>query len=128
MKNINNDVMEEYVKATLPIVDWEHYRLVGFEKIKNEGKLKELYLNKLIVTIEEKTKVPEWFDQHLWHAHGYVTVRDEDRPIRDNLVTIVSRRKRRKHKETKKVINSQYFWVVYTEGTKRAEDHLTFLK
>lgn len=128
MKNINNDVMEEYIKATLPIVDREHYKLVGFEKIKNEGKLKELYWSRLIVTIEETTKIPEGLDQHLWYAHGYVTVKDEDRPIRDNLVTIVSRRKRRKHKETKKVINSKYFWVVYTEGTKRAEDHLTFLK
>ncbi len=59
MKNINNDVMEEYVKATLPIIDREHYKLVGFEKIKNEGKLKELYLTRLIVTIEETTKIPE---------------------------------------------------------------------
>jgi len=128
MKNINNDVMEECVKATLPIINREHYKLVGFEKVKNEGKFKDLYWTRLIVTVEETTKAPEWLDQHLWYSHGYVTTRDEDRPIRDNVVTIVSRRKRRKHKETKKVVNSQYFWVVYTEGTKRAEDHLTFLK
>ncbi len=128
MKNINNDVMEEYVKATLPNIDRKHYKLVGFEKVKNEGEFKEIYSTRLIVTIEETTKIPEWLDQHVWYVHGYVTVRDEDRPIRDNVVTIVSRRKRRKHKETKKVVNSKYFWIAYTKGTKRAEDHLSFLK
>ncbi len=59
MKNINNDVMEEYVKATLPIIDREHYKLIGFEKVKNEGKFKEIYWTRLIVTIEEITEIPE---------------------------------------------------------------------
>ena len=59
MKNINNDVMEEYVKGTLPIIDREHYKLVDFEKVKNEGKFKGIYWTRLIVTIEETTKIPE---------------------------------------------------------------------
>ncbi len=128
MKNNKNDVMEEYIKKTLPNVNWDYYDLIGIEKVKNIWKHQDIYINRMIVRIKEKTKIPKWLDQNLWYSHGYVTTTYDDRPIRDNAVTIVSQRKRWRHKETKKVINSKHLWVICLEWTKKPEDHLFFLK
>jgi len=120
--------MEESVKIIFPTINWENYRLVDFKKSANTWKFAEIYFNRLTVTIEESTDIPEWFDKHIWHSHGYVEAQHDDRPIRDNAVTIIERRKRRKNIKTGIVHNSTIMWVQTLEGTRKPEDILYFLK
>jgi hypothetical protein len=128
MKQSKNNQLEECLKLIFPTINWENYKLVNFEKVSNTGKFSEIYYTRMMVTIEETTDIPKWFDKDLWHAHGYVVIPHEDRPIRDNVVTITERRKRWKHKETWKIYNSEIMWVETLEWSKKPEDILYFLK
>ncbi len=128
MKNIKDEILEDLMKEILPTVNREYYELVGYEKVKNEWKYTNIYDTRMKITIQEKTEIPKWLDKNLRYVHGYVTTTYEDRPSRSNAVTIISKRKRRKHKETWKILKSEHFGVQCLEGPKKPEDILFFLK
>lgn len=129
MKKPNEQhLMVEMCKALLPNLNWDSYSLVNMESIVNEWQKQSIYEKRWIITIEEKSECPEWFDKHLWHIHWYVEHHYEDRPIKDNAVTIIERRRKRRHKENGKVYISQIEWYKKFEWIFRSESEISFFK
>ena len=128
MKRLEKNYSEELLKEIFPTINWKYYRVVDFVKSQNTWENSKIYFTRMTVTIEEFTDIPEWLDKTKWYAHWFIVTTKEDRPIRDNVVTIIERRKKRKNRETSAVISSVNHWVEVLKWTTMPKDILFFLK
>ena len=127
MKNTQpQDLQYEFLKFTLPEVNFEDFEIVRLEETRNVSRRSDLYDTRLLLTIEEKNIPPD----KSWkrYAHGFVEKQINDWPVRSRALSIIIKTRRRKNKITGKTIVSDKEGVIVLEGTKKPEDVLTFLK
>lgn len=128
MQTDTKDMMEAYLKMSLPHVNWKLFWLAWVATSKYEWPLNDTFTKQMTITIEERADYKEDMDPQLRYAHGCIERSFDDRPIRDHALTIIVRKKRWRHKETGEVRTSKESWLILYAGTSRAEDQLWFLK
>lgn len=128
MKTNNKDIMEEYLKMSLPHINWKSYQLIWVETWKYVWPMDDTFKKQMMITIEECKDYEAWMDPTLRYSHWFKEKSHDDRPMRDHALTIIERRKRWRHKETGQVYTSWESWFAAFEWTSRAEDQLWFLK
>jgi hypothetical protein len=126
-KTTQTNLLEDFVKQSLPSVNLCSYNLKSLETVPNDAKYQTVYKERLVITIEDQSEYP-WEDKHLWQSHWFVETQYQDRPIRAKAVTIIVRTKKRRNKETGKIYTSKVEWYTVVETTRRTWNQLDFLK
>jgi len=116
----------QLIQYQLPQVDFKHYKIVKVESEDNQGKSSDIYKKRLFITIQDDSDPPdESWDRY---AHWFTQAKYDDRPMRDNAVTLIVKQKRWKNKSTGKTYMSVFEGVKLYPKTERPEDLLEFLK
>ena len=104
-----------------------YFDVVGFDKkpIKDP-----LYVNRLIIYLEEKKEIPEAYKNHHYKASGFMEPRViDDYPIRDNLVSLSLKRRRWDVLVDEKWIKVSRSWEDFiAQGTRLSKEFAAFLK
>jgi hypothetical protein len=128
MKKSNTNPMEDYLKVSLPQINWDIYKLMWVETWEYTGQYADTFKHQMTLTIQEDRGYEEWMNPEERYVRWYHEVKHDDRPIRDNAVVIIERRKKRKNKVNGNIYTSSKEWFAVFEATSRALDQLSFLK
>jgi hypothetical protein len=69
--------------------------------------MSDTFTKQMTITIEERVEYKDDMDPRVRHSHGYIERSFDDRPIRDQALTIIVRKKRWRHKDTGEVLTSK---------------------
>lgn len=128
MKTTSTNPMEDYLKLSLPHINWQIYKLVWVQTWDYEWQYWDIFTHQMTITIQEDRSIDEWMQPDERYVRWYHESKHDDRPIRDYAVVIIERRKKWKHKVTWKVYTSSEYGFEAFESTSRAIDQLSFLK
>jgi hypothetical protein len=120
--------MHEFMKLSLPHVNWEAYALKSVDVWEYTWPYPESFDGAITIVIEEITKFEDWMIPNEWYSNWFHKRTYYDRPLRTKTLTIIEKRKKWKHKATGKIRISPIHWLTNFESTQRALDLLDFLK
>ncbi len=128
MKNLSE---WKLLKLFLPNYDWEKFEVAGYEIVNNEDKnSNKFYPERIIIKVQEKNIVPsELWSSLEYYSHWFAPAKKyQDYPARGFAVSIEEKRRRRKEKETGKIILLPQLDSPLESWTKAPSDLLYFLK
>lgn len=128
MNTTNHNPMHDFMKLSLPHVNWDAYTLKSVDVWEYAWPYPESFEGSITIVIEETRTFEDWMIPSERHSHWFHTRTYYDRPLRKKSLMIIEKRRKRRHKATRKIRISPIHWLTNFEGTQRAEDILDFLK